>query len=263
MQIIRVSQINSKDDMKGCETSPTEILKAFRNIDINEKNKVLEHEKISINEIHLDPSDVLESNASIYEGSINYFEKNFKTIFLGGDHSVTYPIVSAFKKTELDPLLIVFDSHIDCSICDKVPGNKEWLRELINDGFDSSKIILLSTRQILADEIEFLEKHKITMIKMDLLREGIEDVCDIVMERARKSTGFYVSIDIDSVDPAFAPGTNSLVPGGISSRDLIYFIKRLSLLKNLKGADIVEINPKRDVNHITVLLGAKILSELV
>jgi len=83
------------------------------------------------------------------------------------------------------------------------------------------------------------------------------------MERARNSSGFYISIDIDSVDPAFAPGTGYIEPGGLSSRELIYFIKRLSLLNNFRGGDIVEINPDLDNRNMTVKLGAKILSEMI
>jgi arginase family enzyme len=83
------------------------------------------------------------------------------------------------------------------------------------------------------------------------------------MERAKISGGFYVSIDIDSVDPAYAPGTNELEPGGLSSIDLIYFIKRLKLLGNFRGADIVEINPSKDINGSTVKLGARLLGEMI
>ncbi|MEM4368887.1 MAG: arginase family protein, partial [Candidatus Woesearchaeota archaeon] len=73
--------------------------------------------------------------------------------------------------------------------------------------------------------------------------------------------GLYVSIDIDVVDPAFAPGTGYPEPGGFSSRDLIYFLQRLRLLKNFMALDVVEINPLKDVQDLTVKLGAKLLVE--
>ena len=97
---------------------------------------------------------------------------------------------------------------------------------------------------------------------MDVLNE-LEEICDMIMERARQASGFYVSIDIDCVDPAFAPGTGYLEPGGLSSRELIYFIRRLSLLENFRGADIVEINPDKDINRITIKLGARLLAEMI
>jgi arginase family enzyme len=98
---------------------------------------------------------------------------------------------------------------------------------------------------------------------MDVLLEDIKNVCDLIMERARDASGFYVSVDIDCVDPAFAPGTGYLEPSGLSSSDLIYFLKRLRLLKNFRGGDVVEINPSLDFNGMTVKLGAKLLAEMI
>jgi agmatinase len=98
---------------------------------------------------------------------------------------------------------------------------------------------------------------------MDVLQENIHEVCDTVMERVRSSGGFYISVDMHCVDPAFAPGVYEGEPGGLSSRELIYFIKRLSLLDNFKGGDIVEINPEKDVHGMTIKLGAKLLSEMI
>ena len=83
----------------------------------------------------------------------------------------------------------------------------------------------------------------------------------MVMEKARKFENLYISLDIDSVDPAFAPGTGCIEPGGLASRELIYFIQRLKLLKNLRMMDIVEVNPKIDVNNMTSKLAAKVIGE--
>ena len=73
----------------------------------------------------------------------------------------------------------------------------------------------------------------------------------------------YVSVDIDVIDPAFAPATGYPEPGGLSSREFIYLIQRINKMKNLRGIDIVEINPEKDENNLTIKLGAKILSELI
>jgi len=78
-----------------------------------------------------------------------------------------------------------------------------------------------------------------------------------------KGKELYVSIDIDVIDPAFAPGTGYCEPGGLSTRDFLYLIQRINKLKNLKAIDLVEINPDKDKENMTVKLGAKILSELI
>lgn len=231
MEIIRVRLVNSKD-VKGCEEAPVKVLKALKEIECNEKFKIIELNKLNLEEIHVDLENIHEANHLIFENSKEAFEKNFKCFFIGGDHSISYPILKAFKKIELDPLLIVFDAHADCN--DK-GDNHGWLRKLIEEGYDADKIILIGARSFSEEEIKFLKENKITLIKMDLLQEDLSGVCDIIMERARKSTGFYVSLDIDCVDPGFAPGISNPEPGGLSSRDLIYFIKRLALLNNFRG----------------------------
>jgi agmatinase len=263
MQIIKVGLINGKSQTKGCESAPNSILNAFKEIETNEKGEVISYNKLDFEEIHVNPLNLEESDYLIYENSKEIFERNFFSIFLGGDHSISFPILRAFNKLEKNPLLILFDAHLDCLESGKIPSNFSWLRKLIESGFSCSNMVLISTRNITTSEIEFLNENKILLIKMDIIEEDLEGVCDAIMERARESSGFYISIDIDSVDPGFAPGTGFLEPGGLSSRDLIYFIKRLKLLKNLKGCDIVEINPSLDTRGITVKLGAKILSELI
>ena len=96
----------------------------------------------------------------------------------------------------------------------------------------------------------------------EITTEGKDVVCDAIMAAAKDFGALYLSIDIDSVDAAFAPGTGYPEPGGLTSRELLYFIQRIKLLKNLKASDIVEVNPEKDVNGITSKLAAKIVVEL-
>ncbi len=262
MQIIRVRLINAFGKTKGCEKAPVKILEALKELGSNENGKLVEFDKLNLEEIHDDLNNIEEANHLIFENSKEIFEKNLKSFFIGGDHSISYPIGRAFNKIESNPLLIVFDAHADCCSGGKEPNHEEWLNKLVEDGFSGSRIILISARDLWEEEIEFIKENNILWIKMDVLNE-LEEICDMIMERARQASGFYVSIDIDCVDPAFAPGTGYLEPGGLSSRDLIYFLKRLKLLENFKGADIVEINPELDINGMTVKLGAKLLAEMI
>lgn len=263
MEIIRVRLINSNGRTKGCENAPVAVLKALKEIGSNEKGEIIEFEKLNLEEIHVDLNNIEEADYLIFKNSREIFEKNFFSIFIGGDHSISYPILRAFNKIEKNPLLIIFDAHADCCEGGRIPNHEQWLWKLIEEGFNPGNVILISTRNMWKEEIEFLNKNKILVIRMDLLSEDLEGICDLIMERARNASGFYVSLDIDAVDPGFAPGTGYLEPGGLSSRELIYFIKRLKLLENFRGADVVEINPSLDVNGMSVKLGAKIISEMI
>jgi arginase family enzyme len=260
MQIIRVRLVCSEKTI-GCEKSPIEVIKALRDIKTSESGKEINVDNLNLEEIHVDLNDKTQANELIFENSKEVFEKNSKAFFIGGDHSISYQILHAFNIVQNNQLLIVFDAHGDC--LEKGAENRVWLRKLIENGFDGGKIILIGSRNMSLGEREFLKESGVTIIKMDILQEDLEGVCDIVMERARGSDGFYTSIDIDCVDPCFAPGCVDTEPGGLSSRDLIYFVKRLNLLDNFRGADIVEIDSKKDINEITIKLGAKLLGEMI
>ena len=116
------------------------------------------------------------------------------------------------------------------------------------------------------DEIIFLKEKGIRIISMIQLQSDLEDACDIIMEFANgEDKESYLSIDIDVIDPAYAPATWYPESGGLSSREFIYLIQRLQRLKSLKAIDLVEINPEKDINFdfMTTKLGAKIVAEMI
>ena len=266
MEVIRVRLI-SGEESRGCEEAPVKILNELRKIKSSVEGSFLDFEKLSLEEIHVDLENIDEANHLIFENSKEIFEKNFKSFFIGGDHIITYKIVQAFQNIEANPLLVVFDAHIDCGDGDEKGdervSNKNWLRKLVDEGFSGGRIILVSARNFNNSSLDFLKENNITLVKMGVLREDIEGVCDLIMERAKDSTGFYISIDISSLDSAFVLGANNPEPGGLSSGDLIYFLRRLSLLDNFKGGDVVETNPLKDVNDLTVNLSARLLAEMI
>ena len=96
----------------------------------------------------------------------------------------------------------------------------------------------------------------------ELSGEGMHETADAVMSVMRKFDAVYVSVDIDVLDPAFAPGTGYIEPGGMTTRELLYFIQRLKNLRNIMMWDLVEVNPEKDVNELTVMAAAKILVEM-
>jgi len=261
MQMIRIRYVSS-EKTEGCEKAPIEVVKALRDVRCSEKGKVIDVDKLNLEEIHVDLDDSKGAHSLIFKNSKDVFENNPKALFIGGDQSISYSIVRAFDEVEENGLLIVFDAHGDC-LDKKDVNHRGWLRKLVENGFNGSRIIIIGARSLGLEELDFLNKNKITLVKMDFLQEDLAGVCDGVMERARGAGGFYVSIDLDVIDPGIAPGVSEIEPGGISGRDLIYFVKRLSLLGNFRGGDVVEINPSKDVNGMTVKLGAKLLGEMI
>jgi arginase family enzyme len=146
----------------------------------------------------------------------------------------------------------------------KEPTHEEWLRKLVEEGFPKENILIVGARNSHQSEIKFIRENKIKTISINNLTEDLQDMCDTIMEFSNGKE-LYVSIDIDVIDPVFAPSTGYPEIGGLTSRQFIYLIQRIKKIKTLRAVDIVEINEKMDKenNNLTVKLGAKILAELI
>ena len=273
MFIIKVPGINGLKKTLGCEESGNAILKALYEIHSNEQGKEINVKNLDLEEIHLNNSNLELTNELIYKNSFETFEEHPKSVFLGGDHSISYSITRAFfdycENRGKEPCLIVFDAHPDLmkpidSDSEKTPTHEEWLRGLIEDGFPVKNILLIGIRNSDPEEIRFIKEKGIRTISINQLNENLEEVTDIITEFANEKE-LYVSIDIDVLDPAFAPSTGYLEPGGLTSRQFLYILQRINKIKNLRAVDIVEINREKDKenNNMTIKLGAKILSELI
>ncbi|MEM3112890.1 MAG: arginase family protein [Candidatus Pacearchaeota archaeon] len=264
MIIVKVPIENSHDS-NGCRKAGNEIINKIPNKFINESKKIIEKPNLLFEEIHLDNANLSQANDLIYKNSLDIISGNEKSIFIGGDHSKSFSIGKAFidvcRREGHEPFLIVFDAHADCcKYTNGHPNNIQWLRALIDNNFPKDKVILIGLRSYSEDEISYLGENMIRRYEMkDML--DIQEICDIVMELSRKFY-IYLSIDIDVVDSAFVPGTFRRESGGMTSRQLIYFVQRLNLLKNLRVIDLSEINPDLE-NDVTVSLGAKIVTEFI
>lgn len=254
------------DRTEGAEEAPSRILEALKEIWLSEDGK---KPYFNAEEIRVYLSDIDKSLASIERESERFLleaqRRSERIIFLGGDHSISYATVKAFLKQNPGGGLVIFDSHADLMPTLPSPVHEDWLRTLIEQGLlDPDRVRIVGLQNIDDEERKFADAHKIkTISAKQIFADGIHEVCDSLMETARAWPSLYVSVDIDAVDPAHAPAVAYPEPGGLSSRELLYFLQRLSLLKNFKAADLVEVIPQKDVNGITVKLGAKILSEIM
>ena len=267
MQIIKVPGINGLGKTHGCERAGNAILSSLKEIYSNEQGKPIDANLLDLEEIHLDNKNLDMTNKLIYENSLEAYDKE-KVIFLGGDHSISYSTTKAFMKycsqRGKHPCLIVFDSHPDCMPANKNPTHEEWLRATVEKGFQAQNVLIVGLRNSDREELDYIRKSGIRTMSINEVLTDIENACDTLMEFA-SGKELYVSLDIDVVDPAFAPATGYKEPGGLTSRQLIYMISRINKMKNLRAVDIVEINAEKDkvYDNVTVKLGAKILSELL
>lgn len=266
--IVKVLGINSLGKTQGCERAGNAVLNSLKDIHSNEAGNFIDVSLLDLEEIHLDNSNSELTNKLIYENAFESFGIKSKTIFLGGDHSISYSLTRAFfdycQNSGKEPCLIVFDSHADCMTPMKEPNHEEWLRKLIEDGFPKENILIVGLRNCRKDEVVFLRENRIKTMSINSLNENMQEMCDTIMEFSNGKE-LYVSADIDVIDPAFAPATGYPEPGGLTNRQFLYLIQRINKIKSLRAVDLVEINSEKDKEHdnITVKLGAKILAELI
>lgn len=267
MYIVKVPGINGLGHTNGCEQAGNAIIAKLKDIYSNEAGKEIDTSKLDLEEIHLDNFNLELTNKLIYQNSFKDYENKPFTIFLGGDHSVSYSLTRAFfdycDNSGKKPCLIVFDAHPDCMepVDSNFPTHEEWLRALVEDGFPASNILLVGIRNSEKTELKFLKEKGIKTISMNALLLDLEATCDFIMEFSNGKE-LYVSLDIDVIDPAFAPSTFYGEPGGLSSREMIYLVQRLARVKGLRAFDLVEINKEQDKDEKTIKLGAKLISEL-
>lgn len=171
---------------------------------------------------------------------------------LGGDHSVTFPIVRALA-AQYGPLQILhFDAHPD--LYDDFRGNPRSHASPFARIMEAG----LATRLVQVG-IRTLNRYQ----REQVARFGVEVVPMRDFEPARVpilDSPLYVSIDLDALDPAYAPGVSHHEPGGLSTRDVLRVLELQQA--PLVGADIVELNPDRDINGMTAMVAAKFVREL-
>ena len=204
-------------------------------------NVVLQQLKKDFEIVEIDNDDVEKSEVQVFELA-NKFLGSEKVCFVGGDHSITYPIVKSFREKYKNPFLIVFDAHADCMLPMSEPTHEEFLRAIIEDGFNPENVILLGARKIEPEEMKFLLERG---IKVFSEVNDVEAVADYVTENAN-GHDLYVSIDIDALDPAYAPAVNYPEAAGMSSKDFFYILRRIFRIKTLRAIDVVEAVPEKD-----------------
>ena len=176
-----------------------------------------------------------------------------RVITLGGDHSITYPIVRAYAGAYPELNILHLDAHPD--LYEELGGIRHshacpFARIMENNL--ASKLVQAGIRTLNGHQKEQAERFKVEIIDM----KNIESAMDLSFDGP-----VYLSIDLDCLDPAFAPGVSHHEPGGMSTRQVLTLIQTLDA--DLVGADIVEYNPDRDLNGVTGMVAAKLLKEIL
>ncbi|MBS3164543.1 arginase family protein [Candidatus Woesearchaeota archaeon] len=256
MRILGVPLENGLGKTKGTAEAPAALLAELRG-----RTSDAEWEQESLT---LDLSDVEEASAQV-ERRFSAILANSPALAIGGDHASTYPLFRAFARRHPGAGLMVLDAHPDMMHSLTPPTHEDYLLTLLSEGtLAPERVVLAGLRSAHPLESERMRKMRIRHFPMQEIQdEGLRHVTDALMSAARDWPALYLSVDIDVLDPAFAPGTGYPEPGGLSTRELLYLLRRIAKLQMPKAADLVEVNPLLDPGRATVRAGAAILLEIL
>lgn len=173
-------------------------------------------------------------------------------ISLGGDHAITHPIMRVVRRHQPRLTIVHIDAHPD--IYQSFQGNPRShaspFARIMEDGL-ADRLLQVGLRTINGHQREQQKRYGIEVLEA---RECTGDF------RLGLQTPVYLSIDIDGLDPAYAPGVSHREPGGLSSRQVINLIQAID--QPIVAADVVEYNPRCDVSNITAIVAAKLVKEI-
>lgn len=241
--------------MKGAADAPPQIRAAFRSDASNLWSEA--GVDLGAEGTFCDAGDVVPVAGtevfSLIEDSVRtLLTANLAPICLGGDHSITYPIIRAVSKKYPELSILHFDAHPD--LYDELLGNRHShaspFARIMEEGL-ANRLVQVGIRTINGHQREQAERFGVEIIEMRHWRDDLTFDFD---------SPVYISFDMDALDPAFAPGVSHREPGGLSTRQAIGLIQRLQA--RVIGADIVEFNPRMDPIQTTAVVCAKLLKEI-
>jgi agmatinase len=214
-------------------------------IDFSAAGRLMDHGDIRFDG-SADPWDLIEREVG------RLMEVGDPLICLGGDHAITHPIMRAVRRCQPSLTIIHIDAH--CDIYHAYQGNPRShaspfariMEEQLAD-----RLIQVGIRTVNDQHRGQLERFGVEVVEPIHWREGL---------RLNITTPIYISMDLDGLDPAYAPGVSHREPGGLSTRQVIDLIHTLD--QPIVAADIVEYNPRCDIANLTAGVAAKLLKEI-
>lgn len=214
-------------------------------IDLGSPGVIVDHGDIDFGSTR-DPWDLIEENVG------KALALGHPLICLGGDHAITHPIMRAVRARHPSLTILHIDAHPD--IYDAYQGNRRSqtssFARIMEDGL-TDRLIQVGLRTVNGHHRDQFKRFGVEVIEAGRCGETLE--LDI-------TTPIYISMDLDALDPAHAPGVTYREPGGLTPRQVINWLHALD--QPIVAADIVEYNPRCDISDLTASVAAKLLKEI-
>lgn len=217
---------------------------------------------VDIGDLPINPLSIKKTYQMLEKSVLNLTQNKKRGLYVGGDHSITLPILRALSQVHGPLNLIHFDAHFDTY----PPAYGE---EFHHGTFVRHAVLEKCVRQVFQfgirgpftakEDQNFIKEHGIKVWTVEEIKKGWAKFLQEIPEFKGPS---YISFDIDCLDPAYAPGTGTPMPAGLNSFEIQQILRHLKI-ENLIGADLVEVNPAYDHGDITGLLAGSILFEIL
>jgi agmatinase len=241
--------------LKGPSQGPQAIREASTGEAINAWTELGINLEDAVTIVDLGDVDVTGSysdiSARVEERVSEILERDGMPIVLGGDHSISLPVIRAFAKKYSSLDILHFDAHPD--LYEELYGDRfshaSPFARVLDEGLSDS-LVQVGIRASTGDHRQKTADFGVRTITMTDWKDDLALVF---------SNPLYVSFDVDVLDPAFAPGVSHHEPGGLSTRQVINMLHALEA--DIVGMDVVEVNPTRDISGITAAAAVKIIME--
>lgn len=227
-----------------------------------ERLQVVDGGDIAVNPFHI--GEAIET----IEGAASDLQRDgTRLVTIGGDHTIALPLLRAVSRIHGPVALLHFDAHLDTwdTYFGEPYTHGTPFRRAVEDGIlDTEAISHVGTRGPLYGKKDLEDDRRLgfgIVTSSDVMRRGVDETVDALRQRIG-SRPLYVSVDIDVLDPAHAPGTGTPEAGGMTSRELLEIVRGLRGL-NLVGADVVEVAPAYDHADITSVAASHVAYDLV
>ncbi len=222
---------------------------------------------VDAGDIACNPFDIAEAIAQIEAGADEVLGSASTLLSIGGDHTIALPLLRSMHRRHGPVALVHFDAHLDtwdtyfgAAYTHGTPFRRAWEEGLLLE----DKATHVGIRGPLFSPDDLVDDARFgfeIVTAMDVLDEGRQAVADRIRARLGDAP-VYISVDIDVLDPAFAPGTGTPEAGGLTSRELLGILRGLEGIR-LVGADIVEVAPPFDHAEVTAVAASHVAYELL
>lgn len=242
--------------LRGCAKAPARIRAALACASANtwtEGRRDLARPDLLADAGDLDlAGDGAPDRERIRAGVAALLDRGARPLCLGGDHAVTFPVLQALGPRHPDLTILHVDAHPD--LYDQLDGDRYShacpFARIMEAGL-ATRLVQVGIRTCNGHQAEQAARFGVVQVDMRAWAAGT---------RPRLDGPVYVSVDLDGLDPAFAPGVSHWEPGGLTTRELLTLIQALP--GPVVGADVVELNPDRDPDGFTAMVAAKVVKEL-